>query len=63
MPKRIPIPDKLFAAVREGKLTQAEAARRANVSRQTFNNRFHTFVVEQIRLRRKMEESRPDRER
>jgi hypothetical protein len=45
------IPDRLFAAVRDGDMTQSEAARQAGVSRQAFEQAFSTFRVSQVRQR------------
>lgn len=51
MPKRLPIPTGLLAAVRDGDMRQIDAARVAGVTKQTFNNRLGTFRAEQSRQR------------
>lgn len=51
MGRRTKIPAGLFAAVRDGDIRPAEAARNAGVTRQAFDQTFRTFRVQQMRQR------------
>jgi hypothetical protein len=49
MGRQTKIPAKLFEAVRDGKMRQAEGARQAGVTRQAFEQAFLTFKIQQLR--------------
>lgn len=53
MGRKTQIPAAAFAAVRDGDIRPAEAARQAGVTRQAFDQSFRTFRVQQMRQRTK----------